>query len=166
LDELEIAALAISVFHELRRAGGWLTYRKLAFRILHNEEFVPFVEAACLTRRDLFAIQSDRRVKLARPEMYAPGFDPIAAPKGLDAESPVFNEFWVYVSDWDVRVLGQGPYRAVVHRSTCAHVEGRDHKEEGVGYKNYWKSFPTLPAAIKFADSVHPWHYCSACFVT
>lgn len=161
MDEEQLAALALRVFAELRRAGKWLTLRQLAFRVLGDQEMDAVVEAACQRRTDLFALHQDRRAKLASPEMYAPDFDPSAPPAPV--VKPSVNEYWVYVSDWDVAVMGEGPYRAVVHAPTCSHVEARVHKAEGVGVKNYWRSFPTLADAVKFAESVHPWSYCSVC---
>lgn len=88
MDEKELAALAQRVFEVLPRDGTWLTFGKLASRLLRGEDSPFRAEAACLTRRDLFAIQVGKRVKLKHPDLCRPGFDPFAPPLEEAAAPP------------------------------------------------------------------------------
>jgi hypothetical protein len=100
---------------------------------------------------------------------HAPDTD---SPSTVPADTPVPDydpndpaEYWIYVSDWDVGPKGTGPYRAVLHRSSCRFFEDRRHKEAGAGVKNYWMGpIRGRGNAMEAARKLHPWSYCSTCF--
>lgn len=144
-----------------KRPGEWLGYKALCRVIFGNDNDELLVGALADFRRDLFAVHADRRLKLKRPEYYNSS---ISLPKVNAVAAPTPSEYWVYIAEWDVYYPGSGPYRAVLHRQSCNHVANRKHKEEGVGYKNYWRSFDTLEDAVRFSADLYPWHHCPHCF--
>ena len=164
MNEQELNELARRVLEALRKEAGWLTYRQLAWRLLGDAELDFLVEAACLLPpwKGVLARHQERRVKLAEGKL-PPGGGPPPAVHLSDTPAGA-HEFWVFVSDWDVLPTGQGPYRAMIHTYACQYVANWKYEEEGVGYKNYWRSFPTLLAASEFSSSLHPWARCSRCF--
>lgn len=163
MDEQQLAELAKRVYQALRARNEWLTYGQLAHRVLGNREEAHWIEAAVLLCPRLFAQHQECRVKLSNPELYRLEFDR-ATESANAGEATRLKNFWVYVAEWDVYGPGSGPYRTVVHRESCTKVQGRKHKEEGIGYKNYWWSFYTEAEAIEFASTLHPWERCSFCF--
>lgn len=167
LTEDDFHNLALRIFELARSRKArrtWLDLRDVAIQLFGSAEYEIHVLSACRLRPDLFAIHNDRRIKPREVEMYAPAFDATFLPvRDDDPNDPA--EFWVYVTEWDVGPQGTGPYRAVVHRCTCRYVENRQHKQPGVGVKNYWMPpIRGLGNAIEAARKLHPWRYCSVCF--
>src|SRR5258707_1124399 len=64
-DSIDIENIVVAMALELRRNNGnWMTFRELARRIRGDVEDAHLLAAIAATRRNLFAIHADTRVKL------------------------------------------------------------------------------------------------------